>query len=75
MIENKDNKNQQFFALRWSIIAGPVTYLIQTFHKSLKLFDDKMKLLRSVYSHHQLIIDYGFKLRKFGLFWGLTEAQ
>ena len=60
MIESKDNKNQQFFALRWSIFAGPVIYLVKAFHKSLKLFDGKMKLLRSIYSHHQLNIDYGF---------------
>ena len=31
-------------------------YLVKTFHKSLKLFDDKMKLLHSIYSRHQLNI-------------------
>ena len=35
-------------------------YLVKTFYKSLKLFDGKIKLLRSIYSHHQLDIDYGF---------------
>ena len=35
-------------------------YLVKTFHESFKLFDVKMKLLRSIYSHHQLNIDFGF---------------
>ena len=35
-------------------------YLVMTFHKFLKLFDGKMKVLHAIYSHYQLDIDYGF---------------
>ena len=38
-------------------------YLVRTFHKSFKLFDGKMKLLHSIYSHHQLYINCGFNLK------------
>ena len=48
-------------------------YLVKTFHKSLKLFDPKMKLLHSIYSHHQLNTDYGFLFQVEVYFEGLLK--
>ena len=41
-------------------------YLIKTFHKSLKLFDGKIKLLHSIYivtTNSLLIVGFNFKLK------------
>ena len=49
-------KNEENRCMHWH----QCVYLIKTFHKSFKLFDGKMKLLCTIYSHQQLDIDYGF---------------